>query len=168
MNMRHHLWISGILTFLLFSPAPGLVRSVPGASPMTEDDLQAQTKAVSQTLRCAVCQSESVWESGAELAVQMREIIRERLIKGETPDEIRAYFVSRYGDFILLKPRTFGLNWLLWAGPFVMLLIGMILLALNIRKWTVLTAASPSPAESPEISEEERRRIEQEIHSFKN
>ncbi|MBI1818793.1 MAG: cytochrome c-type biogenesis protein CcmH, partial [Nitrospirae bacterium] len=63
---------------------------------------------------------------------------------------------------------TFGLNWLLWAGPFVMLLIGMILLALNIRKWTVLTAASPSPAESPEISEEERRRIEQEIHSFKN
>ncbi len=166
--MRPYLWISGILAFLLFSLAPGLVQPVPGAPPLTEDELQAQTKAVSQTLRCAVCQSESVWESGAELAVQMREIIRERLIKGETPDEIRAYFVSRYGDFILLKPRAFGLNWLLWAGPFALLLTGIFLLALKIRKWTVRTASSPSTAESPGISEEERRRINQEIQSFKN
>lgn len=95
-----------------------LFTSLSTAETLNEDQLQERVKQVSKTLRCAVCQSESVWESNAELAIQMRDIIRERLIQGESPDQIRAYFVSRYGDFILLKPRAFGLNLLLWEGPF--------------------------------------------------
>ena len=138
-----------------------------GAKPLNEDDLQAQTKEIAKTLRCMVCQSESVWESNAELAIQMREIIRERLMEGQTPDQIRSYFVGRYGDPILLKPRAFGLNWLLWAGPFLLLLIGGVFLYLNIRKWVRQTALSP-PEESPAMSEQERQRIQQELNSFKN
>lgn len=138
-----------------------------GKASLSEDDLQAQTKEVAKTLRCAVCQSESVWESNAELALQMREIIRERLQQGESPEQIRTYFVSRYGDFILLKPRTFGLNWLLWIGPFLLLFIGGLFLLKNIRSWT--REARTAPAENlSSLSEEEQKQIDQEIQSFKN
>ena len=138
-----------------------------GKASLSEDDLQAQTKEVAKTLRCAVCQSESVWESNAELALQMREIIRERLQQGESPEQIRTYFVGRYGDFILLKPRTFGLNWLLWVGPFLLLLTGGVFLLKNIRSWTKESASAP--AENLEsLSEEEQKKIEQEIQSFKS
>lgn len=136
------------------------------AEPMDEDRLQDKTKEVAKTLRCAVCQSESIWESNATLAIQMRDIIRERLIAGESPDEIRAYFISRYGDYIVFKPRFRGLNLLLWVGPFVLLLIGSALLYRNLRKWST----QPEPAESGKlepINEDQRRRIEDELNSIK-
>jgi cytochrome c-type biogenesis protein CcmH len=138
-----------------------------GKASLSEDELQAQTKEVAKTLRCAVCQSESVWESNAELALQMREIIRERLQQGESPEQIRAYFVSRYGDFILLKPRTFGLNWLLWGGPFLLLLMGALFLLKNIKSWTKESASVPAENLAT-LNEEEQKQIDQEIQSFKN
>jgi cytochrome c-type biogenesis protein CcmH len=138
-----------------------------GKASLSEDDLQAQTKEVAKTLRCAVCQSESVWESNAELALQMREIIRERLQQGESPEQIRTYFVGRYGDFILLKPRTFGLNWLLWGGPFLLLLMGGLFLLKNIRSWTKESRSTPAENLSS-LSEEEQKQIDREIQSFKN
>jgi cytochrome c-type biogenesis protein CcmH len=153
---------AGLLAALLF-----FALTVTGRASLSEDDLQAQTKDVAKSLRCAVCQSESVWESNAELALQMREIIRERLQQGESPDQIRAYFVSRYGDFILLKPRTFGLNWLLWGGPFLLLLMGALFLLKNIRGWTKESAAAPAE-NLASLSEEEQKQIDQEIQSFKN
>ncbi|MBI1821480.1 MAG: cytochrome c-type biogenesis protein CcmH [Nitrospirae bacterium] len=154
-------------SILFFTCALILASAAFGAESLNEDALQAQTKKIAKTLRCMVCQSESVWESNAELAIQMREIIRERLMEGQTPDQIRSYFVGRYGDPILLKPRTFGLNWLLWGGPFLLLFIGGVFLYRNIRKWVSQTALSP-PEESPAMSEQERQRIQQELNSFKN
>jgi cytochrome c-type biogenesis protein CcmH len=138
-----------------------------GQAALSEDDLQNQTKEVAKTLRCAVCQSESVWESNAELALQMRDIIRERLQQGESPNQIRAYFVSRYGDFILLKPRPIGLNWLLWGGPFLLLLLGAIILYFNIQSWTRNPLTHP-PDKLSELSEEDQKKIDQEIRTFKN
>jgi len=138
--------------------------SLSAAESMSEDVLQERTKEVAKTLRCAVCQSESVWESNAELALQMREIIRERLIQGESPDEIRAYFVSRYGDFILLRPRKMGLNLLLWGGPFLLLGIGGFLLFRTLRGWVKQTA--PAPEALLPIDERNRQRIEQELRSL--
>ncbi|MFQ5780529.1 MAG: cytochrome c-type biogenesis protein CcmH [Nitrospiria bacterium] len=136
------------------------------AAEQVEDDvLQARIKEVSKTLRCAVCQSESVWESNATLAIQMREIIRERLIAGESPDEIRAYFVSRYGDFILLKPRVVGLNWLLWVGPFFLLSLGGVFLYRALRRW-VAQSPPPGPESLSPIDEAHRRRIEEELRAF--
>ncbi|MDC4204062.1 MAG: cytochrome c-type biogenesis protein CcmH [Candidatus Manganitrophus sp.] len=142
-----------------------LFTSLSTAETLNEDQLQERVKQVSKTLRCAVCQSESVWESNAELAIQMRDIIRERLIQGESPDQIRAYFVSRYGDFILLKPRAFGLNLLLWGGPFLLLIIGGTFLFRTLRKWVAETAPA-SPEELSPIDEKSRRRIEQEIRGL--
>ncbi len=132
---------------------------------LTEKELQAQIREVSRSLRCAVCQSESVWESNAELALQMREIIRERLKNGESPDQIRAYFVGRYGDFILLKPARSGLNWLLWLGPVVLLFGGGCILFLWIRKWVTKTAQR-SPEEILPTNEKNRKRIEQELRQL--
>jgi len=138
---------------------------MPPALKMTDDELQAKLKEVSKTLRCAVCQSESVWESNATLAIQMRDIVRERLLAGETPDEIRAYFVSRYGDYIVFKPRFRGINLLLWGGPFIILLLGGVILLRNLSKWTKarpeVKKAPPAPLEP--ISEKQRQRLEQEL-----
>jgi len=133
------------------------------AQAMNEDLLQQKTKEVSQTLRCAVCQSESIWESNATLAIQMRDIIRERLIAGESPDEIRAYFVSRYGDYIVFKPRFRGINILLWGGPFVLLALGAFFLHRNLRKWTAQSVQSDTEDHSP-IDAAQRQRIERELH----
>ncbi len=145
--------------FFLLTPAMSV------AETMSEAVLQERTKEVSKTLRCAVCQSESVWESNAELALQMREIIRERLIAGQSPDEIRAYFVSRYGDFILLQPRKMGLNLLLWGGPFLILGIGGIFLFRTLRGWVKQTAPA-EPSTLLPIDERNRHRIEQELRSL--
>jgi cytochrome c-type biogenesis protein CcmH len=142
-----------------------LFTSLSTAQTLTEDQLQEKVKQVSKTLRCAVCQSESVWESNAELALQMKEIVRERLIQGESPDEIRAYFVSRYGDFILLKPRALGLNLLLWIGPFLLLVVGGVFLFRTLRKWVAETSPE-SPGDLSPIDEKSRRRIEQEIRAL--
>jgi cytochrome c-type biogenesis protein CcmH len=135
------------------------------AQTMDEERLDREFKEIAKSLRCAVCQSESVWESNAELARQMRAVIRERLAQGQTPDEIRAYFLSRYGDYILLKPQKSGWNWILWAGPFVLLLAGGILLFRTVSRWVKQTAATESTAVTP-IDELTRQRIEQELHSL--
>lgn len=142
--------------------------SLSAAENLTEDQLQVRVKEVAKTLRCAVCQSESVWESNAELAIQMRDIIRERLVQGQSPDEIRAYFVSRYGDFILLQPRTFvGMNWLLWGGPFLLLIIGGTFLFRTLRRWVAQTAPPPPEDLSP-LDERSRQRIDQELRSLES
>ncbi|HIE66320.1 MAG: cytochrome c-type biogenesis protein [Nitrospira sp.] len=135
------------------------------AEQVDDEVLQGRIKEVSKTLRCAVCQSESVWESNATLAIQMRKIVRERLIAGESPEEIRAYFVSRYGDFILLKPRVRGLNRLLWFGPFILLAFGGFFLYRTLRRWTARPVPTEPDAGVP-IDDAHRRRIEEELRSF--
>ena len=145
----------------------GLLFLSPYLMAQTRDQalMDQQAKEIAKSLRCAVCQSESVWESNAELARQMRAVIQERLAQGQTPDEIRRYFLSRYGDYILLKPQKSGWNWILWAGPFVLLLGGGILLYRTVSRWVKQTA-STEPTAVPPIDELARQRIEQELRSI--
>jgi len=157
------IWLLVILAVRFFSPAP-LLADEGTRFQGTEAQLQERIKAVAKSLRCAVCQSESVWESNAELAIQMRQIIRDRLIRGESPDTIRAYFQSRYGDFILLSPRPTGLNLLLWFGPFLLLLVGGLVLYFTLRRWTASPALAPS--DTPPIDSTTRERIERELQGF--
>jgi len=131
-----------------------------------EKEIDLQVKELAKTLRCAVCQNESIWESNAELAKQMRAIIRERLENGETPEEIRAYFLSRYGDYILLKPQKKGLNWLIWGGPFLLLFIGGVILYRTLGKW-VRATQKEKPEVLPSIDESSRKRIDQELRKFR-
>lgn len=152
---------------LLFHSQTLIAQTSPEPPPlsMNDDVLQTKTKEISQTLRCAVCQSESIWESNATLAIQMRDIIRERLLEGQSADEIRAYFVSRYGDYIVFKPRFRGLNMILWTGPFILLALGMAVLLRNLKKWTENPQKVTSKPLSP-MDEAQRKRIKEELSSL--
>jgi cytochrome c-type biogenesis protein CcmH len=96
--------------------------------------LDARASAIAAKLRCPVCQNESVADSPAQLAAQMRALIREQLAAGETDDQIIAYFVSKYGEWILLEPPRRGLLWLVWGAPIAALLAGAYLAANYVRR----------------------------------
>src|SRR6266480_3752197 len=91
---------------------------------MTDPRLEARARALSTELRCMVCQNESIDESNADLARDLRLLVRERLQAGDSDDQIRAFLVRRYGDFILLKPPFKPETWPLWGAPFLVLLAG--------------------------------------------
>ena len=122
------------------SPANAQGVEAPSRSTTTaaESDsaLEARTTAVAATLRCPVCQGESIQDSPSELAKQMRAVVRDRLRSGETPDQVKAYFVSRYGEWILLEPTMTGLNILLYVLPVVLVIGGLALIAFLVRRWT--------------------------------
>jgi cytochrome c-type biogenesis protein CcmH len=112
--------------------------SRPAAPSVTAADsaLDAQTRAVASTLRCPVCQGESIEDSPSDLAKQMRAVVRDRLRSGETPDQVKAYFVSKYGEWILLEPTMTGLNILLYVIPVLLVVGGLALVAFLVRRWT--------------------------------
>lgn len=137
------------------------VASTVFAATVDESELDSRTREVAKTLRCTVCQTETVWESGSPFAGQVRAAIRERLEQGQSPEEIRAYFLSRYGDYILMQPPTRGVNWIVWVGPFVLLLVGALLLYRSLARW--VTPPTPAPVEP--IDDASRQRIERELRS---
>ena len=95
-------------------------------SQLPDSVLEARTTAVASLLRCPVCQGESIQDSPADLAKQMRNLVKDMLREGKTPDEIRAYFVGRYGEWILLEPKMTGLNLLLYMLPIVLIVGGIV------------------------------------------
>ncbi len=149
-----------LITLILLS-----LSSMAFSAPLTEDEIQVKVREISKTLRCAVCQSESVWESNAELALQMRAIVRERVIAGESGDEIRAYFISRYGDFIVLKPQVKGINQVIWFGPFILLAVSAFLIYRKIRVW-VKQATKVTPSELAPIDDAGRQRIAEALKTY--
>lgn len=129
-----------------------------------ESALDIQVREIAKTLRCTVCQTENIWESGAPLAQQMRGVVRERLKMGHSPEDIKEYFLSRYGDYIMMQPPAHGVNWLLWAGPFILLLGGGLLLYKEVIGW-VRRTPPPSTAPPPPLDEHARQRLERELES---
>lgn len=110
---------------------------------------------IASGLRCPVCRNLSVADSPSPLAEEMRAAIADRLKAGETPDEIRAYFADRYGEWILLNPRARGLGWLIWAGPPLALGLGALAV------WRLIKTRHP--ASSTPVSDSERVRIQREL-----
>lgn len=132
------------------------------AAQVDEEKLESETRELSRELRCLVCQGESVWDSNSPLAGQMRDMVRERLRGGESPQQIKTYLQSRYGDFILMAPPRHGLNWLLWLGPFVLLAVGGFLLRLAVMRWRKRGDAAPAPARN-DLSAAQKEKIEAEL-----
>ena len=132
------------------------------AETVEESKIDEKVREIAKNLRCTVCQTENIWESGAPLAHQMREAVRERVIQGQSAEEILKYFHSRYGDYIMMEPPKHGYNWLIWLAPFLLLLGGGILLAKEIKSWVTRTPAPPTEIPPP-LDEQSRRRIEQEL-----
>jgi cytochrome c-type biogenesis protein CcmH len=120
--------------------------------------LEAQVMAIAEELRCLVCQNETIAGSHADLAVDLRKQIRIKLQQGQSEAQIKAFMVERYGDFILYRPPLKTSNWLLWAGPFVLLLVAVTALALHIRRRGRTGAAAPLP---PEDRDRARRLLDE-------
>ena len=118
-----------------------------------EADLEARTTEVASTLRCPVCQGESIQDSPSQLAQQMRAVVRDRLRSGESPEQVKAYFVGRYGEWILLEPKMTGLNILLYVLPVVLVLGGLALVVMLVRRWTRAAALADAGADNPETTD---------------
>lgn len=129
-----------ILAGLLVA-APFAAKAVQPDEIMADPRLEARARALSAELRCMVCQNESIDESQADLARDLRVLVRERLKAGDSDEEIRAFLVSRYGDFILLKPPFKLETLLLWGAPFVVLVAGGIAIFLAQRRQRSLAQA---------------------------
>jgi cytochrome c-type biogenesis protein CcmH len=119
---------------------------------LADSVLEARARALSGEFRCLVCQNESIDESNADLAHDLRVLIRQQVKDGRSDAEIRGFLVARYGQFVLLKPRFDGKTMLLWLGPFIVLVAGL----------ATIVAAARRRRAAPEttLSDEEREKLE--------
>jgi cytochrome c-type biogenesis protein CcmH len=119
---------------------------------------------IASQLRCVVCQNLSVADSPSEMAQQMRGIVRERLAAGDNPEQVVQYFVDKYGEWILLKPRRTGFNWLVWLAPYVAVAVGLTLFTIAIRRYTrTRRLAGPRVATPVGVDPAMRERIRREM-----
>ena len=103
-------------------------------TPLEDPKLEARARALMGEIRCLVCQNQAIDESNAELAQDLRTIVRTQMAAGQSEDDVKAYLVSRYGDWVLLKPPVDARTWLLWLSPVLFLLLGGIWLMLHLRR----------------------------------
>ena len=113
--------------------------------------LQERYEKINRELRCLVCQNQTIADSNATLAQDLRREVRDMIAAGETDAQIREFMIERYGDFVLYRPRMTAGNFLLWAAPVLLLLIGAIVLVRVVRRRaqeTDLTADGPEAGQS--------------------
>lgn len=114
---------AGLAALALALASPAGAQDRPLADPAAE----AQAQALMRQLRCVVCQHESIGESNADVAIEMRALVRERIAQGESPQEVRAWMISRYGDWISFAPPARADTALLWAAPLLFLGLGVLM-----------------------------------------
>jgi cytochrome c-type biogenesis protein CcmH len=150
--MTRHL--PGILALLV-----ALVLSVPAAAVQPDEKLkdpglETRAREISAELRCLVCQNQSIDDSDAPLARDLRLLVRERLQAGDSDEKVLQFLVERYGDFILLRPPLNVKTYALWAAPLLILLIGIVL----VRR-TVMASRLRDPPLPPELTVQEKQRL---------
>ncbi|HVC37482.1 MAG TPA: cytochrome c-type biogenesis protein [Gammaproteobacteria bacterium] len=106
--------------------------------------LQQRYETLTHEFRCLVCQNETIAESSAPLAADLRAQVRQQLLTGKTDAQIKQYMVARYGDFVLFKPPWQPNTWLLWAGPLLLLCVGALVVITVVRRKTRLVHISPT------------------------
>lgn len=114
-----------------------------------DDAEEARFQSLAKELRCLVCQNESLADSSAGLAQDLRRDLMEQIRSGASDDEIKRYLTDRYGDFILYRPPMKPTTWLLWFGPLAMLLIAGVVLFRILRRPPPAAGAAPDPAADP-------------------
>lgn len=152
------LLVLGLVTPVA-EPAPAsagfVTQEVDTAAAVDDAELEARTRALASQLRCPVCQGLSIQDSPTELAQNMRSVVREQLAEGRTPDQVKAYFVSRYGEWILLEPEPRGFNLTIYLLPVLALLAGGIFVAFAIRRWSSRPATATAQTDTLPIDEPE-------------
>jgi cytochrome c-type biogenesis protein CcmH len=125
------------------------------AQPLAEDpQIEKRLQALSQELRCLVCQNETLADSRAGLAEDLRREIREQIKAGKSDKEIIAFLTARYGDFVLYRPRVTPTTYLLWFGPFILLGVGLVFLYRQLKQRRVQIKQEP-------ITAQDRRRLDE-------
>jgi cytochrome c-type biogenesis protein CcmH len=134
----------------LFAALVGLACIAAASDPaerLPDPAQEARARHIFEQVRCLVCQNESIDDSEAELAHDLRQIVREQVKAGRSDDQIKGFLTDRYGEFVLLKPSFSIGNLLLWAGPFAVVLAGMALMLGRLRNRTSEAELSASEAE---------------------
>ena len=130
----------------------GPAMSISGEAPSASDDpvLEARVQAIALELRCLVCQNQTIADSHADLAIDLRNQIRTQLRAGQSQDDILTYMTERYGDFVRYRPPLKASTWLLWFGPLLLLGTGLLALLVVLRKRSAQSSESdPSAAVAP-------------------
>jgi cytochrome c-type biogenesis protein CcmH len=129
------------------------------AQPLAADPaLEKKVYAITSELRCLVCQNQTIAESHADLAIDLKNQIRGMVKAGQTEDQIKKYMVHRYGDFVLYRPPLMKTTYLLWGGPFLLLVIGFTVLLFNLRRRRTLVA------DDAPLSAEEAQKLNTLLH----
>jgi cytochrome c-type biogenesis protein CcmH len=150
-----------VVALALAAPSPAL--AVQPDEVLTDSVLEARARALSKELRCMVCQNQSIDDSDAPLARDLRILVRERLQAGDSDAQVFDFLVARYGEFVLLKPRLSGHTALLWLMPIAVLLFGAIALVVLSRRYRMRAIAAAAagatltPAEEARLSRILRR-----------
>ncbi len=119
--------------------------------------VEARLKALGEELRCLVCQNQTIADSNASLALDLRNEIRQQVAQGKSDDEIRAYMVARYGDFVLYRPPWKSTTLILWAGPFALLAVGFVILFATVRR---RRKDQPAVPQAPDAQRRDRTEVE--------
>ena len=139
-----------VLLLLVLCASPAL--SVEPSEMLADPALEARAREIGQALRCVVCQNQSIDDSSAEVARDMRRAVRDRLTAGDSNEQVYAFMVARYGDYVLLKPPFKARTLVLWLGAPALLVLAAIALWLAARR-----RRAPLPPQP--LSDEERRRL---------
>jgi cytochrome c-type biogenesis protein CcmH len=135
---------------LALTPLLVHAQGVPGTAP--DPILDKRVLAIAEELRCLVCQNQTIADSDAALAVDLRKQVREKLAQGMSDHDVTDFMVARYGDFVLYRPPVKTTTWLLWFGPFLLLTGGLVALGLKLKR-----RAQTAPTAA--LSETEKRRV---------
>jgi cytochrome c-type biogenesis protein CcmH len=144
-----------LLTLLVAGAAPAQT------PPLDSAALEARVRDISSRLRCPVCLNLSIADSPSELARDMVDNVREHLKRGESEEQIRAFFEKRYGEWVHMKPPAHGFNLLVWLLPAAVVLGGGALVVFTLRRW-IRNATQTAAAEGP-VSEEYLRKVQEEL-----
>jgi cytochrome c-type biogenesis protein CcmH len=139
-----------LLTLLLAAPALAVLPDEILADPA----LEARARAISANLRCLVCQNESIDDSNADLAREVRLIVRERLVAGDTDEEVVQYLVDRYGEYVLLRPVFAAHTLVLWTAAPIVLVIGGLAILIGVRRRVDSTGEAALTAEEQRALDE--------------
>jgi cytochrome c-type biogenesis protein CcmH len=131
-----------LIFLLLLLAAPAIAAPVPDTFP--DPAMETRARALQRQLRCLVCQGESIDESGATLAADLRHLVRQQMAAGKSDAEIKSFLVARYGDFILMQPPLQADTMVLWLAPFVVLLGGA-----GVAVWVIRRARPAADQEPP-------------------
>ena len=132
---------------LLVLSLAGAVRAVQPDEVLADPVLEGRAREISRHLRCLVCQNQSIDDSDASLARDLRLLVRERLQQGDSDDQVYAFLVARFGDFVLLRPPLKPATWLLWFGPAGLLAAGIVIIVRRARRRGQLAEPAPLSAE---------------------